>query len=146
MASTYLSLNVHIIFATKDRVLSIDERWRGDFHSYVAGTVRGLGANPIAVGGVGDHVHILAGLRATHCVADVVREVKKASSVWAAERQSGFAWQAGYGAFSVSQDAVATVAAYIGRQEEHHKRISSAEELMALLAEFEVSYDNRFFE
>ncbi len=146
MASTYLSLNVHVVFATKGRKPTIDPAWRRDLHAYIGGTVRGLGAVPIAVGGVADHVHLLAGFRATQCVADVVREIKKASSVWAADQSSGFAWQVGYGAFSVSPTQVPSVVAYIAEQEEHHRRVSSAEELRALLLEYGIPCDERFFE
>jgi hypothetical protein len=76
--------------------------WIGHLHAYIAGAVRGQGATCLAVGGVADHVHILAGLKSTHALADFVREVKRNSSIWAAERYHAFEWQIGYGAFSVS--------------------------------------------
>ncbi len=146
MASTYTSLNVHIVFATKNRAPSIDASWRGDFHAYIGGTIRGLGASPIAIGGVADHVHLLICLKATHCVADFVREVKKASSSWASERSVGFGWQTGYGAFTVGAQDVRAVVEYVDRQEEHHRRMSSADELRSLLAEFNIAYEERFFD
>jgi len=146
MASTYYSLNVHIIFATMGREPTIEASWRNDLHAYIGGTVHGREAKPIAVGGVADHVHLLVGLKATHCVADLVREVKKASSLWASVRRPGFAWQAGYGAFTISHSDLAAVVAYIGRQEEHHRRVSSANELRSVLEAYGVSYDERFFE
>jgi len=146
MASTYLSLQVHVIFATDGRAPSIGEEWRSELHSYIGGVVRGLGAVPIMIGGTADHVHALVGLRATHAVADVVREVKKASSLWAADRFARFRWQTGYGAFSVSPGDVERTIAYIADQEQHHRKISSAEELKALMAEFGVEWDERFFE
>ncbi len=90
MASAHLALNVHIIFATKGRAPMIADAWRDDLHAYVGGTVRGLGAIPTSVGGVADLVHLLAGLRGNHAVSDLVREVKKASTVWAKERFAGF--------------------------------------------------------
>lgn len=146
MASTYLALNVHIIFATKGRAPMIGAEWRDDLHAYVGGTVRGLGAIPSAVGGVSDHIHLLAGLRGTHAVADLVREVKKASQTWAGERFPGFRWQEGYAAFSVGPGDVGKVAAYIANQEEHHRQVSSADELRTLMAEFGIEFDERFFE
>ena len=124
----------------------IDPNWGKDLHAYVGGTVRGLGATPFAVGGVADHVHVLAGLKATHNVADLVREVKKASSIWGAQRYHQFAWQAGYGAFSVGSRDLDAAVAYVNGQEEHHRTISSAEELRLLLAEHGVPLDERFFE
>jgi REP element-mobilizing transposase RayT len=98
------------------------------------------------VGGVADHIHLLLSLRATHAVADLVREIKKASSNWAAGQCSAFAWQTGYAAFSVSASEVPRVTAYIATQEEHHRKLSSAEELRLLLAEHGVEFDERFFE
>jgi putative transposase len=146
VASTYLSLHVHVIFATKDRAPTIATAWREELHSYIGGTTRGLGAKPLAVGGVGDHVHVLVGLAATQDIADFVREVKKASSVWAAERSPRFSWQIGYAALSVSPSELARVSAYIATQEEHHKTTSSADELRAILEEAGIEIDVRFFE
>lgn len=146
VASNHLALNVHIIFATKGRAPMIAETWRPDLHAYIGGSVRGLGAVPTIVGGVADHVHILAGLRGTHAVSDLVREVKKASAVWAKERCVGFQWQEGFGAFSVSPTDVAKVVAYIANQEEHHRVHSLSDELRAIMVEFGIEVDERFFE
>ncbi|HZH99170.1 MAG TPA: transposase, partial [Fimbriimonadaceae bacterium] len=111
-----------------------------------AGTLNGLGAKALVVGGVADHVHVLFSLNSTHCVADLVRETKKASSAWGKNRYEGFAWQSGYAAFTIHAKAIPTVASYIARQEQHHATLSSADELRQLLAEFDVAYDPQFFE
>ena len=123
MPSTYLSLHYHLIFATKNREPFIVPDWRPRLHEYLGGTIAGLGGFPQGVGGVADHVHLLVGLRATHCLADVMRELKKAASVWVHE-QIGlptFAWQEGYAAFTVSPPARPAVQRYIATQEEHHR-------------------------
>jgi hypothetical protein len=73
------------VCSTKDRRPLIRPAWRQRFHEYLGGTVRGLEGVPLQVGGVEDHVHLLFGLKTTHCLADFARELKKASSVWAAE-------------------------------------------------------------
>ena len=73
MPSTYTSLHFHIVFCTKHREPCIDTSWRPRLHEYLGGTVRGLGGVPGAVGGTADHVHILAGLRPTQCLSDLVR-------------------------------------------------------------------------
>jgi putative transposase len=146
VASTHASLNIHVVFSTKGRAPVIEATWRGDLHAYIGGTIRGLDAIPFAVGGVADHVHLLAGLKTTHCVADFVREIKKASSTWAAGRCRGFAWQAGYGAFSLGSGDLPAAVAYVLNQEEHHRRVSSADELRALLMEHGIAIDERFFE
>jgi len=126
--------------------MSIEPAWRDDLHAFVGGAVRILGAKPIAVGGVADHIHLLAGLKTTHCVADVVREAKKVSSSWASERSPRFAWQIGFGAFTVGQQDLSEVVEYIAHQEEHHRQVSSADELRFLLKAFGITYDERFFE
>ena len=80
MPSTYLSLHYHLVFSTKNREPNIHANWIVPLHDYLGGTIRGLGGFPEGVGGVADHVHLLVGLKATHCLADVMRELKKSSS------------------------------------------------------------------
>ena len=123
MSSTYLSLHYHIVFSTKHRQPLIEESWRERLHEYLGGTVKGLEASAQGVGGTNDHVHLLVGLKSTHCLADFLRELKKASSVWIHDDigLAKFAWQEGYGAFTVSPPARESVKRYIANQEEHHK-------------------------
>ena len=148
MASTYLSLHYHLVFATKNREAVIAPEWRSRLHEYLGGTIAGLGGFPQGVGGVADHVHLLVGLKATHCLADVMRELKKASSTWVHEQigLETFAWQEGYAAFTVSATARPAVRQYIANQEEHHRERSSQEELLDMLAKAGVEYDARYFE
>ena len=148
MSSTYLDLNYHIVFSTKYRMPLISSGWRSDLHRYMGGTVKGLGGVPIRINGINDHVHLLIGLRASHCLSDFVRELKKASSSWAKQHQGydKFAWQKGYAAFTVSASAKGSVSVYISRQEEHHKRISFREELIDFLNRAGVVYDPRYLE
>src|SRR5213594_3700747 len=77
MPSTYLSLHYHLIFSTKERRCLIADPWRGRLHAYLGGTVRTLDGVPEAIGGTADHVHMLVGLRALHCLADMLREIKR---------------------------------------------------------------------
>jgi len=104
MPSTHLSLHYHVVFSTKDRTLCIATAWRERLHAYLGGVVRNVNGVPEAIGGIADHVHLLIGLRATACLADVVRDVKAVSSRWVHEEigERTFAWQEGYGAFTVS--------------------------------------------
>jgi REP element-mobilizing transposase RayT len=136
MSSTYLSLHYHLVFATKNREPNIGAEWRDRLHEYLGGTVGGLGSVSERVGGIDDHVHLLVGLKATHCLADFMRELKKASSAWVHEeiRFPSFAWQEGYSAFTVSATARPAVRRYIENQAEHHRRQSSREELEEVLA------------
>jgi hypothetical protein len=129
MPSTYTSLYVHIVFATHRRAPLILEDWRQDLHNYIGGTINAMQCKTVIVGGVADHVHILVGLRPTQAIADIVREVTKASSIWAASRNPGFAWQTGYAAFTLGATDVPSLRAYIANQEAHHRQQSSIEEL-----------------
>ncbi len=90
-------------------------------------------------------MHLLLGLKTTHCLADFSRELKKATSVWAAERHCRESqWQEGYTVFSVSRSAMGVVSRYIEGQEEHHRRRGSRDELTALLARHGLEWDARF--
>lgn len=145
MSSTHLSLNYHIVFGTKDRIPCIAARWRAELHAYLGGVMGKLDGKPLAIGGVADHVHMLIGLRSTHCLADVMRELKGASSYWVRETHCpAFAWQEGYGAFTVSPSLRKSVRAYIRDQEEHHRRRTFAEELVLLLEKSGIAYDPRY--
>lgn len=106
MPRTFLSLNVHIVFSTKNRQPLISEEIQPDLHAYLGGVTKTLGAAPMKVGDVADHVHLLIGIKGTHAVSDLVREIKKTSSSWVSERMRDrrFAWQEGFSAFSVSAE------------------------------------------
>jgi REP element-mobilizing transposase RayT len=148
MSSTYLSLHYHVVFSTKGREPWIEPAWRDRLHEYLGGTVRGLYAFPEIVDGVADHVHLLVGLKATHCLADFMRELKKASSVWVHEeiKLRGFAWQEGYAAFTVSATAREAVRDYIAQQEKHHRGRTFREELVEMLDRAGVNYDARYLD
>ena len=145
MGSTYLSLHYHIVFGTKERRPLIKDPWRSKMHEHLGGTVRGLGGIPESIGGVENHVHLLVGLKATHCLADFVRELKKASSIWAAENHDGFfEWQEGYSAFTASHTHRDPLKGYISGQEERHRTLSFVEELKQLLERNGVACDPKY--
>ncbi len=145
MGSTFHSLHYHIVFSTKDRRQLLRADWRPRLHEYLGGTIRGLGGVAEAIGGVEDHVHLLASLSTTHAPADLVRELKKGSSVWISEQyERGFAWQDGYSVFTVSWTHVPVVRRYIEGQETHHRKTSFAEELKKLLQRNGVQYEAKY--
>ncbi len=148
MASTHTCLLYHIIFATKDREPLIATSWRARLHEYLGGAVRGLDATPQGVGGVADHVHLLVGLKTTHRLADFMRELKKTSSTWVATTipVPAFRWQEGYAAFTVSASNRTAVQHYIGRQEEHHRRITFREELIEFLEKSGIEYNKGYLD
>jgi REP element-mobilizing transposase RayT len=143
MASTYLSLHYHIVFGTQNRAPLIMAEWLPRLHEYMGGTIRGLGGFPEGIGGVEDHVHLLVSLKATHSLADVMRELKKSSSVWVHDTLGSkhFAWQEGYAAFTVSASALDAVRRYIANQEQHHRVKSFKEELVEMLEKANVDYN-----
>lgn len=148
MATTYLSLHYHIIFSTKHRQTLIAPDWRPRMHEYLGGTINGLGGITQCVGGTADHVHLLIGLKATHTLADVLRELKKASSAWA-HNEIGlgeFTWQEGYAAFTVGATSRDGVRSYITNQETHHQTKSFLDELVELLNKAGVKYDPRYLD
>ncbi|GAA5482884.1 IS200/IS605 family transposase [Haloferula sargassicola] len=146
MPSTHLSLHVHVVFSTKDRINRIAPAWRDRLHGFMGGVARTSHAVPEAIGGVGDHVHLLLGFKATTSLADLVRDVKSVSSRWVHEEigDRGFTWQEGYGAFTVSPSQRETVKDYIARQDEHHRRRGFQEEYVELLRRSGVEFDERF--
>ena len=145
MGSTFLSLHYHVVFSTKERRPFIRSLWCSTLHEYLGGTVRGLGGIPEIIGGVEDHVHLLIGLRATHCLADLMRELKKASSNWVAgQHEKDFSWQDGYAAFTVSWTHLESVRQYIAAQAEHHRKTDFITEFRALLAKNGVKYEEKY--
>jgi len=146
MSSTHLSLHCHVVFGTKHQRPLIAAEWRPRLHAYMGGTIRTLEVIPEAVGGVADHVHLLIGIRATHRLADVMRDLKRASSAWVHEtiKDKQFEWQDGYGAFSVSASLLERVKRYIANQEAHHRKRTFKEEYVELLKSSGVEYDERY--
>ena len=146
MPSTHLSLHYHIVFSTKERRPLIDGAWRGRLHEYLGGLIRAADGIPEIVGGTADHVHILAGLKATHTLSSFVQDIKQTSSRWIHETVGvkDFAWQQGYGAFTVSVSNVDAVKAYIANQEEHHRTKTFQEEYVTFLQKHRVDYDEKY--
>jgi putative transposase len=115
-------------------------------HAYLGGIIRTANGISKSVGGVSDHVHLLVGLRATHCLGDVLRESKSVSSGWVRDEIGvhNFAWQEGYGAFTVSASQCETVRRYIEQQEEHHRSRTFREEYLELLQRHTIKFDERY--
>ena len=146
MGHSYTRLSCHIICSTKNRAPEITTDIRARLYDYVGGIVKGENGTLIVANGMPDHVHLLVVLHATTCVADMVRRIKANSSKWIHEtwpEKEHFAWQSGYGAFSVSGSGVNEVQAYITNQEAHHARLSFEEEFVAFLRRYGVPYDEK---
>ena len=147
MAQSYCNLIYHLVFATKRRENRLHESVRPRLHEYLGGAIRGEGGVALIVGGTADHVHLLAKLRQDKTVADILRDVKSNSSAWihrTCPDGTEFAWQAGYGAFTVSASQIEKVRQYISTQEQHHRAMSFEDEFVALLRAHGVEYDERY--
>ena len=147
MANTYTALNYHFVFSTKNRepwlTPDIEERiWK-----YLGGIARDKGLKALQVGGCGNHVHVLLSLPPTITVSKAVQLLKGASSRWIHETfkdLSAFAWQDGYGAFTVGLSQIPDTTRYIENQREHHREKTFQEEYLAFLRKHGVEYDERY--
>jgi putative transposase len=145
MAHTESNIVLHFIFSTKNRLPIITSEIRVDLFAYLGGIVRDIGATALIVNGTADHVHMLIRIRPAQSPAEIVRIVKANSSRWIRGRtRRRFAWQTGYGVFSVSESNVAEVSRYIAGQEQRHKKLTFQEEYVAFLKRNNVAYDERY--
>jgi putative transposase len=142
MSHSYSSNRIHLVFSTKKREKRITEELQVKLWPYMAGIARNHGFEAIKVGGVEDHAHALLVLPAAMPLAKAIQTVKACSSKWVNETAlQGFAWQEGYGAFSVSASQTDGVVRYIENQREHHAKKSFEEEFVSLLKRYGVNYD-----
>lgn len=148
MPSTWPQVLLHILCSTKSRTPSIETDVADDLYGFIGGIVRDEGGMLLAIGGMPDHVHMLVRWGTDKAISELMRHVKTRSSRWMHKSRgvSAFAWQVGYGVFSVSQSQAEGVKAYIRRQPEHHAKRSFREELVALLKAHEVEYDEKYLD
>ncbi len=147
MAHTYVQLYYHLVWSTKNREMSIPSLLEERLHDYIGGAFKAKECLPIQIGGMPDHIHILVTIPPTLAVAEIIRNVKVASTKWVHETNQhckDFAWQEGYGAFTVSASKKDTVINYIKNQKEHHEGRSFKEEFLLLLNQHEIEYDERY--
>ena len=146
MSSTRVSLHYHLVFGAKNHEPVITSAWRDRLRAYLGGAIRTLNGVPGAVGGSPRRLHLLVGLRATHTLADGLREIKSVSSKWVHEEVGvgSFAWQEGYGGFTVSASQLEKIRRYIQQQREHHRTRTFREESLVLLQRGGVEFDERY--
>jgi putative transposase len=124
MPQSLANVLVHIVFSTKQRYPFLsDKDVRAEMHAYLGGTCNELECPVLIVGGVADHVHIFCALSRNITIAKLVGDVKRGSSKWIKTKGrmlTKFAWQNGYGVFSVGESEVERVRRYIVGQEDHH--------------------------
>jgi putative transposase len=147
MPQSLANLLVHIVFSTKDRrALLQNADLRDQMHRYLAGISSKLDSPAIIVGGATDHVHLLANQSRTIALAEWIKELKRAASLWAKTKNPQwnlFQWQSGYGAFSVSQSQRTRVADYIRSQDERHNRLTFQDELRQIPRKHDIVFDEQ---
>jgi REP element-mobilizing transposase RayT len=141
MARSYSANFVHIIFSTKNRRDAIPETLRTQLHVYIGGIIRKLDEEPLAVNGTGNHIHILMTHKPVNRLAESVQKIKGNSSHWLGEQGVEFAWQKGYGVFSVSASMLDTVRTYVAAQTDHHRERKYEDEFLSLLRKSGVPFD-----
>jgi len=145
--STCTQLSYHIVFSTKYRSKLILDSFGERLYQYIGGIIRTQKGHLIEIGGIEDHIHILANISPTKSISDAIRDIKANSSKWCNElpdRTHRFEWQKGYGAFTVSYSQIDSVRSYIKNQREHHQTKTFEEEYIAFLQLNNVKFDQQY--
>ena len=135
---------IHLVFSTKNRKRFIQNAVRCDLHAYMTAVLKNLKCSVLIINSVEDHVHILFKLHRTIALSNAIRDLKLSSSKWIktqADELADFTWQAGFGAFSVSESKVPSVKTYIANQAEHHRTFSFQDELRSLLVKHKLKFE-----
>ncbi len=147
MANTFTKLNIHIVFHVKSTSVYLRREDLPLVFAYIGGVIKNIGGYPVTVGGVDNHIHILATMPKTLSVSDFVKTIKANSSRWVKtldEYYKAFAWQEGYGAFCVSPSLMKKTIHYIETQEEHHHKETVRAEFIRFLNENGIEFDERY--
>ncbi len=147
MAQSYTNLIYHIVFSTKNREPLITAETQPRLYEYIGGIVRNKGGILLEIGGMSDHLHVLAKLRPDNSLSNILRDLKANSTGWMHKvfpEMKDFSWQNGYGAFTVSASQVEKIRQYIINQEQHHAKISFKEEFIKLLRANQIEFDEKY--
>ncbi|HMO80911.1 MAG TPA: IS200/IS605 family transposase [Pyrinomonadaceae bacterium] len=147
MSQTLVTLCVHVVFSTKNRMNLIDPKIEERLFAYIGGIANNHGSKLIAAGGTANHVHLLISLGKTVALSVLVGHIKRETSAWFKNTKFGtklFAWQDGYGAFSVGPTQIGSLKKYIGTQKEHHHGASFEDEMRYFLRKYSVEFDERY--
>ena len=138
MSHAYAAIFLHVVFSTREREALIPEEREGDLFAYIGGIAKNLGFRLLKIGGTADHVHLLISIPAKMPATIAIQKIKANSSRFLGD---GFAWQEGYGVFTVSASQLETMTRYIAGQREHHRRHTFDQEFNALLQRYGLRRD-----
>jgi len=147
MGSTLTNLVYHVIFSTKGRKPVIVPEFRAELHRYMGGIIKGEGGILLQIGGMPDHIHLVIKLKPVQALSNIMQKIKGSSSKWINDQNRSsikFAWQNGYGAFTVSESQVSATIRYVREQEKRHRKLSFKDELLLILERHRVEYDERY--
>ena len=147
MAQSLSQIYLHIVFSTKYHYPFLENTVDDELYAYIGASIKRIEGIPLSINGDCNHIHILTTFPRTITVADFMKDIKANSSHWLktkGEPYHDFAWQNGYGVFSVSSSKRQVVANYIARQKEHHKKIDYQNEFLQFLQKYGVNYDERY--
>jgi REP element-mobilizing transposase RayT len=147
MANSFISMNIHFVFSTKKRKKLISKEMQQQLWPYIGGIARQNGMVAYAIGGIEDHIHLLLSIPANMSSSKAMQLIKSGSSKWVHETfpdKSGFRWQTGFAAFSVSNSNTERIIRYIQNQEKHHKAVAFQREYLNFLKNSGINYDERF--
>ena len=146
MADTYTQIYLQFVFAVENRLSLIRPPWKVELYRYITGIVQGNKHKLIAINGPPNHVHVLVGYEPHQLIPELLQQIKGGASKWINDRRftaGRFRWQAGYGAFSYARSQISDVAAYIERQEEHHRARSFGKEYREMLRKADIAFEER---
>ena len=138
---------IHLVFSTQDRRPFLTHATRPDLFAYTTNMMKNMNCPVFQIGGVEDHIHILFSLDKNIALSKLVNDLKTNSSKWLKTKSDNlidFAWQHGYGAFSVSQSDIESVKEYVQNQTKHHEKMSFQDELRTLLKRYEIEFDEKY--
>ena len=147
MANTYTQLLVHVVFSVKFRERLIKESFRIILEKYICGIISNKDCKPLAIYCNPDHCHILIGLNPSVSISHLMQSVKANSTEFIKRNfwtGGHFAWQGGYGAFSVDRDRMGIVVRYILNQPNHHRKRTFQEEYQNMLKAYEIEFDEKY--
>jgi putative transposase len=144
LSHTYAQNVLHIVFSTKDRRPFIPREFQPRMWAYAGGICKAENIFVHAIGGMEDHIHLLLQIPPVLSLAKALNVIKANSSQWMSEMGREFAWQQGYGAFSVSASNIPKVVRYIQNQGSYHKKKTFQQEFIAMLKKHGVPFDPRY--
>ena len=147
MSQSLSKLYIHLIFHTKNNESFIDTDIESELYAYLGGLLKDIKCVPIKINGIENHIHILCIMSKNISLAGLTEDIKRNSSRWIktkGDKYKNFAWQGGYGGFSVSQSKADVVKHYIENQKEHHKTLSFKEEYIRFLKEYDIDFNEDY--